>query len=796
MAEAMTPDEIRQYMLDLQKALNEGRISAKDFAEGMKDARAGVKGYTQELRSSALSFKRSMGDLASSMTESAKGAGQYGDALTKGADYLGNWMSSKGPWGKAGSLLVKGATMYANAVAKQSDALFKSYQEISRSGATAAGGITELYTNMQKFGYGIAELGNLASLVQENADSLALLGGTVFEGTKNFADMSNTIRNSDLGFKFESMGISVDNMNKGIAGYLKIQAITGQQQAKTQEELRAGAEAYIMQQDRLTKLTGASADEQQKIREAALSEERFAASQAQLRRRAVEEGNASLAEEADRREQMNIMISKQYGPEAAKAFRDSTTGYLNSPEAQKFLRTFPEARQKILEGASMDEVQAAMKRGAAATSRNSEELAKAGMANKVYINNAELYRGQAAKDLKEAEAQAADQQNVGDAATKNMTGLSRTQRDTRDAMQDLLQMGIRPVTASMEGLAKVMGTIPGVAAKAADAATGGAGGIGKPKAAPAKTTPPAPGAPSGGAPVAAPAKTAPSAPSAAPAKTAPSAPGGVPGKAGPIDNELVKKLTETGITGKREQANVLAQIQAESGGVAKSENLNYSAERLLKTFPNRIKSLEEAQQLVAQGPEAIGNKIYGGRMGNEANEGYLYRGRGLIQLTGKNNYAKYSKLLGIDLVKNPDLANDPKIAKDIAVAYFNEAKKRGTNLGDINSIGKAVGYVDIGGQETAKRAQMASQLEGQIPQAMNGGLLSGPMSGYTAMLHGTEAVVPLPNGKNIPVEMPGFTTTLSDQTGLMAQQLSKLDELVRVMQSQVNVSNKILQRSS
>jgi hypothetical protein len=70
------------------------------------------------------------------------------------------------------------------------------------------------------------------------------------------------------------------------------------------------------------------------------------------------------------------------------------------------------------------------------------------------------------------------------------------------------------------------------------------------------------------------------------------------------------------------------------------------------------------------------------------------------------------------------------------------------------------------------------------------------MSGYAAMLHGTEAVVPLPDGKSIPVEMPGFTSSLADQTGIMTQQLGKLDELLRVMQSQVNVSTKILQRNS
>ena len=69
-----------------------------------------------------------------------------------------------------------------------------------------------------------------------------------------------------------------------------------------------------------------------------------------------------------------------------------------------------------------------------------------------------------------------------------------------------------------------------------------------------------------------------------------------------------------------------------------------------------------------------------------------------------------------------------------------------------------------------------------------GGISSGPMGGYQALLHGTEAVVPLPNGRSIPVEVQGS----SDQSSMMAQQIARLDEILSVMRNQVNISQKIL----
>lgn len=101
----------------------------------------------------------------------------------------------------------------------------------------------------------------------------------------------------------------------------------------------------------------------------------------------------------------------------------------------------------------------------------------------------------------------------------------------------------------------------------------------------------------------------------------------------------------------------LAQILHESGHLKyKSENLNYSAESLLKVFPKYFKTKEIAQQY-ARKPEKIANRVYANRMGNgdeASGDGWKFIGRGLIQLTGRSNYKTCSQDLNIDFVENPD----------------------------------------------------------------------------------------------------------------------------------------------
>jgi predicted chitinase len=163
---------------------------------------------------------------------------------------------------------------------------------------------------------------------------------------------------------------------------------------------------------------------------------------------------------------------------------------------------------------------------------------------------------------------------------------------------------------------------------------------------------------------------------------------------------LLKSLRDAGITNPRAQANIIANIEVESRLVPKSESMNYSPAGLRGTFPKYFNA-QQAQQfgrqgktpLNAQQQEAIANRAYGGRMGNAQNEGYMYRGRGFIQLTGKDNYDRFGKKIGVDLVRNPDLVNHPDVAAKVAAAYFTPYTS-GTQLNDINRVIGIVGPAD------------------------------------------------------------------------------------------------------
>lgn len=146
---------------------------------------------------------------------------------------------------------------------------------------------------------------------------------------------------------------------------------------------------------------------------------------------------------------------------------------------------------------------------------------------------------------------------------------------------------------------------------------------------------------------------------------------------------LVEAMNGAGIKDPKEQAMFMAQMDHESGGFKNyEENLNYSAKGLRKTFGKYYGTDAEAEA-DARNPEAIANKVYGGRMGNkDPGDGFKFRGRGAVQLTGRDNYDAAGKALGLDLVNNPDLAQDPANAGKIAAWYWKK-----NNLGAAGKAG-------------------------------------------------------------------------------------------------------------
>jgi len=138
---------------------------------------------------------------------------------------------------------------------------------------------------------------------------------------------------------------------------------------------------------------------------------------------------------------------------------------------------------------------------------------------------------------------------------------------------------------------------------------------------------------------------------------------------------LVEVLPTYEINTPERIASFLAQCGHESAGfTVLQENLNYSAEGLNKIFHKYFPTLESAQPY-ARKPEMIANRVYANRMGNgdeHSGEGYKFRGRGPIQLTGKDNYAACSDFLFQDdtLINDPDMLLDPEYALHSACWFW------------------------------------------------------------------------------------------------------------------------------
>jgi len=466
MADQYTPEEIREIFEEYNNATKDGSQATAELTKRFKDAQTGIKNYTDQLNASLKSLGSSVLGVAKAMKDGKQGAEVYNQSINSFADAIDSFLSRFGFVGKMlGTVLTAGAR-YAAEVNKQSDALFDAYKNLSQSGLSDAGGMRNIFDNMQKFGYGIEQLGDMTALLKANSKELAAFGGTAASGTKAFADAAADIQRSDVGKSLQMLGKTPDEINKGIAQFVKQQQSAGVSSANIQQNLAQKSADYVKNLDLLSKLTGDDASRLQEKLDAAMAEDAFNQTVYELRKK-----EAAGDKEAGRLANEYENAARRLTGEALKEFQQGVGGDISA--MGKTLLAAGDAvgmigKSSFTASGYID----TLTKGVVQQRDAAGELFKLNAAKDFMFSAkemSELESRNAEKSAKiqedRAKAEQELQKNGLDPATKAQVEMRVEQMKTRDSLQSLINKGINPVTDAMKHLASgietVTGKIPG-----------------------------------------------------------------------------------------------------------------------------------------------------------------------------------------------------------------------------------------------------------------------------------------------------------------------------------------------
>jgi hypothetical protein len=386
-------DYTEQERADVQRQLMEemrqyGQITS-GTADSLRDAQVGVKGFSKQVRTSATDVTKAYADLTKQLYSGAQGMSAFNNAVESTATQVASFgMLMGGPIIKAVSVALLGLVKVLGAAAASSDAAFSAYQKLAEIGGTAGDQLSGLRDESARLGYVIADsnegLNSFVNLISDNADALALFKGNVFEGRHALANVSTAFDEYRTGLR--RMGFTQDQQNKGMASYIRLQTTLGQAQTKTNYELAAGANKYLQETTALAAVTGQKRTEVEAEMQRALSEQKFRATIDEL----YATGQEGLAEQYMA---LNIMLAKQ-SPEAAAGFRAMAGGSLEAVESQKLLRTTTGEIIPVLEAMRQGQLNAAggfnkIAGAAGKTAENFRPLAKLANIGDTFIDYAQ-----------------------------------------------------------------------------------------------------------------------------------------------------------------------------------------------------------------------------------------------------------------------------------------------------------------------------------------------------------------------------------------------------------------------
>jgi hypothetical protein len=460
MANSYTPEEIAELKAreaDEIKRLGQATVETR---MALLDMAAGTKGLTETLTKGFGSLGTSAMGLTKQLANGETGASVFNKSINSVSNALGDLVGLIPYVGKGLKTLVKGAGEYTEAVNEHADRLYKTYQELSQVGANAAAGVSGMYDNIKRMNYDSKnELGVFAALVNESAGTLSSFGKTVGDGLNEVTKISEVLQKGNYGREFADMGIGVNEINKGIIGFTKMQILTGGRQRMTTDELITASQNYIKEVDLLAKITGKNRSQQEQSRESAMAEERYAGLTYELQQRA-KMGDELAKSQLTTNDRIQQQLEKD-APGLRKGFLNILSGTINTKEAKEMTLAMPRAAavaqkkfftQAEFEAAVLEDLGRSLNGTGDQIVGAGPKLAQIGAFGNTFGNLGEQIKYFATLQqgtFEQREALAKKNQAVTDKATQNLPDINIQNRKSRDTLQDLLQLGVVPVTNAM-----------------------------------------------------------------------------------------------------------------------------------------------------------------------------------------------------------------------------------------------------------------------------------------------------------------------------------------------------------
>lgn len=719
----------------LQDALEEFRKNGELSAEALsrlKDSTDPATKAFNKFEQGLKSVTRGLGSAANSLAKSDGAINNMNssvDAVTGGISAVAK---NFGLAGRAVSLVTDALGGYAKFVMNQLTEMQTHYTALGDIGAVAENGITGFQEMFRAGGLATANFGNFSKALSENTTGMAIFASGMSDSGMKFAEVAGALTSGDIVRRFARLGIGVDSVTKSAAQYVANSTRLGLTYSKTQEQVIASTQKYIEEVDLIARMTGQSRAAQEEEARKTMTDARFRAKLTEMEL----EGRGAEADQLRR-------LAEGLGGPAGQAVREiAVFGVALSKTS---------ADANLLSRDALRQTTQAVANGRMQATKGIESVAEG------YAQGSKTFRTtiKAAGNELESSVQALDfeqlirfrdklENEFGRSVTleeaaqvkqkRLLDGVDKSTRSFADAQVNVAEAGKNVKTLQM---ALAINAIPAVNTFA-DALNGLSGWINTNIL---KITPPSPAGATKG-------------PGAALGGRR-STPSGTVGDAGL--KGLAAKNLNPGNLRFIGQAGAVEGV----GGFAKFETLEAGYEALAKDLYAKLTGKSSAAALKDGATVAKLISVYAPPNENDT-QAYI------------NNVSKY---MNID--PNTPLGGDPKTLAKLMVAVLGQE-----NLGDPSRVTVA--------QKKSIQMAVAQTLAMQdvIPlnEFQKGGISTGPNTGYQATLHGTEAVIPLPDGKTIPVTLSGYNE-------MMTQQIGQLDELISIMRSQVDLSAKILQVS-